>query len=166
MCDQKCTSPKRTVTKKGIQNIWRGIQKRTVSSVVLRLFLRGRVFLWTWGLMPPASSCLCTCSVQSIEWCVTIIRVSFFLGLFSFKCIGMFCLNVCTSCAVLSEAWRGHQIPWNNSYAWLWVSTCVIRTKPWSSVNATGALNHEPPLYLSPVILVLVIKIMKAGYVW
>lgn len=37
---------------------------------------------------------------------------------------------------------RGHQIPQNGHYGWLWVTTWVLWTEPGTSLTAVSAFNH------------------------
>lgn len=44
---------------------------------------------------------------------------------------------------------RGHQVPWNQSYRWLWINTRVLGPEPRFSARTIWALNHWAPLQLS-----------------
>lgn len=114
------------------------------------MFLWGRVFLWTWawvshlGCKPtiPAFSCICSYSVQSAKWYSIVVLRDFFLLIILFTVYECFaCIYVC-HCEVLSVTRRGHCVPRNWKYRWLWASMCVPRTKPWSATRAAGAFNH------------------------
>ena len=53
---------------------------------------------------------------------------------------------------VIPEVRRGHQIPWNWNYRWLWATMWVLGIKPGGSGRAASALNHWanfPVLFLT-----------------
>lgn len=60
-------------------------------------------------------------------------------------CVWMFCLHVHmpTMCMCLgpAEVRRGHSVPWNWSFRWLWVTMWVIKPKSESSTRGVSALN-------------------------
>jgi hypothetical protein len=82
---------------------------------------------------------------SSLYWWVwQYTRWEFFKLLFLFYLSTCFaCMNACTLCAYLGpmEARRGHQMPWNWSYKWLWASMWVMQTKPGSSPRVASELN-------------------------
>ena len=39
------------------------------------------------------------------------------------------------------EDWRGHWIPWDGNYGWLWAFVWVVGIEPWSSGRTSAAFN-------------------------
>lgn len=61
--------------------------------------------------------------------------------LYVYECFA--CTHVCIShaCLVSVELRREHQIPWNCTYRWLWVTMTVLGTESRASARAVRALN-------------------------
>lgn len=55
-----------------------------------------------------------------------------------FICFVFFSVSVCQWVQMLRKTRKGHQIPWNLSYRWLWAALCVSPLQQQPSVQPTS----------------------------
>lgn len=70
-----------------------------------------------------------------------------------FTCIAVnalpVCMYGCATCVwlVSTESRRGHQILWNESHRWFWVTMCMLGLKPRYSARAAMHISNESILW-------------------
>lgn len=81
--------------------------------------------------------------------------------------VTVFCLHLCMAswtCLVPAENGRGHCLPCNWSYRWLYANMWVLGTESKSSTRGTNAFNHwaiflAPSYTLSDVFFIILYKV-------
>lgn len=126
-------------------------------SFIISLFLTSDSSNWRKNLKVDQTQQKPDTRIQQLSivcsFCLMLLPLWFFLRFL--LCIWIFCLRVCRCTICVSgavEARRGHQIPENWSFRWLWAWVYVVGIKPGTSGRTVSALGHWA---ISPAVLSL-----------